>query len=266
MESSSQEKYKIQRLDLKIVFISSFDIYKRGFKQYIKLSAIYFVLFVISSTFRIISNELKTDSGLALMGLFELVYFIAMYIVIIRIAIAYYLLTESIISNKEFSAKETFTKAKEFFWRFIWKSILYSLFISIPMFIAFVVFSAVINDVLKYFFLSVLFVFLVIVATKYFFVPICAVLEDRKEKCFAKSERIVTGDFWKILLLMIILSIPIAPYQIYIYVINNINELSDSHLFLTGILNQSLSLFITPYISIVTVAAYFLLKRNKKIG
>lgn len=266
MEKSNPENFEITKLDLKNVFISSYDIYKRGFKQYITLSLIYFIFFVISSIFGFIANSIKTDEGLLTLGFIEFVFFIAMFFVITRIAISFYLLTEKIISNKEFSAKGVYREAKGFFWRFIWKSILYSLFVSIPIFIAFSAYDNLSNDILKYFIIVILLVFLVIVAVKYFFVPICAVLEDRSEKCFAKSEKVVSGDVLRILVLMIVFIIPVVPYQIYIRVINNINEMSEVHLFLIGLLNQSMSLFLTPFISIVTVTAYFMLKRNKKIG
>ena len=268
MNEKHFENFVVPRLDIKEVLKESISIYKAGFKPLFMLSCVIFIVNFFNNIIDFVVNLYKSNTTAYLVSiLLTLVIFGINIYISSRAGIGIYILAEKFLRERELTAKEAYANSRSVFWRYVGVAILFGIILVLPMMGIFISYKYINNIVLKYCVMSLLATPAAYLGIRYGFAPISAILKVEKHKYFETSKLIVEGDFWRILILVLLSSIIfIVPYQIYIRVLLDYSKMGDLHKFISSSVNQFMFVFTTPFSYIVSVDMYLTLKRNKRIG
>lgn len=268
MDRNKVSNFQTIKLDVREVLKKSTNIYKEGFKAFITLSALTFIMGLISSIVDYGSKFNKTNVAVSLLlALLTFILFLARLFISFKVEIAIYILAKRLFRGKEISAREAYLKSKEIFWTYIGVNILFVSILALPMICILLSYNYIQGSELKF---AVIFLLLVptgYLYVKYGFASVSTILEKEKHQYFKNSKLIVKGDFWRILFLIVISNfVFMVPYQIYIHLLFDYNQMTELHKFMASGVNQLFYVFTLPFSAITAVVMYLTLKRNKRIG
>lgn len=187
-----------KRLDVGKVLRRTFAVYKTGFRQFIGLSAISLVLVVCMTAFNV------ALAYSIILSLFILALTIAAIYFSIRANVGAYKLARSLTQGAGMTIKESYQSSKGLAGTYFVVALMYALITLVPLIGIAVSYTIVKNLVLKCLLIVLFGIPFAFLYTRYYLAIPSAVLSERLNGEFQSSKRLVKGDFWRVLILIIL--------------------------------------------------------------
>lgn len=264
----NEEEFKeltVKRINIIEIIEKSWKLYKDNFKLLITISLVSFIIDYFNLGIREINKILSFNDHLLAFYIFRLLVVIVIFFYSTKITITLYLCISMRYKNIGTSFKYCYNTASKKIWRYIGTSIKLTLILIIPI-IGLVIAKNISRGKIWYLWNAIMLVPIIYLAAVNGFAPIISIFEDENLSYFKLSRKIVKGDFWRIVVLILLTSILFnIPYYIYIFVFNKLREISPYKKLIASSINQIMLMFTSPFSMTVQIIMYLKLKENKKI-
>lgn len=246
----------VTKLDIKEVLSKTAGIYKDGFKPFLILS---FLGYIITICTTIGDFLIPYSSG---WSIFALVLALAAIYITIKSNVGIYLLTSSILQGNILSAKESLRGANGLCGTYFGISLLYGLILALPAMAVALSYSLVDNLYLKWGMVTLFGIPLVFLSIRYYFALAFGLLSGSSNGEFARSKHLVASGFWRILAVVAVtLGISII-IPMGLTVIIGLNNQTVPGLIIATVAGAVISIVVAPVSNIATVVMYYSLIRN----
>lgn len=265
MRENEFKDLAVKRINIKETIKESWQLYKDNFKLFITISLVSFIINYFNFGIREIDKFLSFKDPLLAFYILKFLILIVVSFYSIKITITMYICISMRYKNTETSFKYCYNAASKKIWRYIGTSIKLALILLIPSIVLFIA-NYISRGGAGYIFSKMMIIPIFYLAAVNGFAPIISIFEDDNISYFKLSRKIVKGDFWRIMLLVLLTSIVFTiPYTLYIFVFNKLREASPYEKLIVSSINQIVSLFTTPFSLSAQLIMYLKLKENKII-
>ncbi|MCX8131311.1 MAG: hypothetical protein N3I35_14605 [Clostridia bacterium] len=263
----SNNSFKIPKLNMMAVVNEAIRLYKENLWFFIKISFIAFLINLLSNALIVFQYLLKETTMVLVYKLFLFVMMFPFLYFSIKFSIATYVCIAARYKEKDISIKGALNVASERFWKYVGVNIQFFLVLLVPFAGVIVPFFLVNGIILKWTIIAIFATPLIYLVTVYGFAPLMTVLDKEKKQYFSTSKKLVEGDIWKtIILILVVTGVFYIPYYMYIYVFNDYKAILPVNKYVISTIKQMLFVFITPFTNSVYVTLFYKLKENKRIG
>lgn len=264
MSMNEDAKKGNPKLIISFVMSDTISTYKTGFKTFIFLSFLQFLINIpdlFVSYYRAMNQHLLgLDMSLAFV---EVLLTIASAFITLLITATFYQVASSTYQSNICDIKESFRKAKGVYWRFFGVTFMFGLIVlavTIPVLAILRIGALPFKMMVALFGLLGIYYFII----TYTFAPISAILKSEKHRYFQESKRLIKGDFFRMALLeFIAFAVIILPGQIITRVVFDYANMDINQRLMASLYSMIFLIVIRPFSMILSVIAYHMLQRNK---
>lgn len=189
---------EIKRLEIGKILGKTFTLYKTGFRQFMGLSALSVILIACTTAFglAVTSSYLLALPVLALM--------VAAIYINLRMNVSIYKLARSLTEGSGMTVKEAYRSSKGLAGTYFAVVLMYFFITVLPLLGVAVSYTLVENLVLKCTLIALFGIPLAFLYTRYYLAVASALLSERMNGEFQSSKKLVKGDFWRVLIVIIL--------------------------------------------------------------
>jgi hypothetical protein len=239
----------------------SFKVYIENFNMFFGINAIGVVIMYFTINFTKLGQVFNIVELTIIINIIGIVISLFGMYYNTRINITLILAIKSSYSEKRVGIKEIFINAKEFTWGYIGLVLLSGLIISIPMIILIFGYSKVEILPFKVAIMIISIIIILYLIVIYGFAPFTRILRPEINNCFAYSKNLVKNNFWKVLIVLIILILVQSPIYILSIIVDE-SKLGGIGGFIFANLGLLFNLLIGPFTYGLTVISYLMLDKE----
>ncbi len=188
----------MKRLEIGKILGKTFALYKAGFRQFIGLSALLVILVACSTALVLV----VTSSYLLALPVLALT--VAAIYINLRMNVSIYNLARSLTEGIGMTVKEAYRSSKGLAGTYFAVSLMYFFILVLPLIGVAVSYVLVEELVLKCVLIAVFGIPLTFLYTRYYLAIASALLSARMNGEFQSSKKLVKGDFWRVLVIIIL--------------------------------------------------------------
>ena len=262
------ENTEIQKLHPPEVIRESWKLYKENAALFLAAS---FFIAIPDLLFSIYGDYINASSDHSpFTYLLYFVIFLAYFYLNLRFSIVLYFCVRERYEKRDVSFRSAFKDSHGRFWSYLGRSFLFCLILAVPILgISLPIWRMTYSNNLGFnasmLVIAVFFVIVLIyLGLAYCFVPLTAVIDKGSKSYFSLSKKLVRGDFWRILLVYVILcAVCAVPLAVYMLAFCDGLSLSGTGTYTESIFTNVVSLFLIPLIGSAYVIMYCRLKSAK---
>lgn len=250
--------------NIKNVLKESYALYIDNFKMLMKISVLIFgvnLLFLCESSFNKIGMAEGWEFPIAKFSF--LLTFVYLFFHT-KFSIVLILYISKRYKNIEITIEESFIEAKEVVWKNFRAQLRIFLKTLLPLFLLLFYCWRVPQNYMDWFLVILGLILLLWILTKYSLVPVIRTLEPYQKKYFKYARILIKKEFWKVLVLTVLVNLPLYNVIIYRDIIVGYENVSVLHNFIVSSLNYILLAFVYPYFYAVYVIVYYKLSKKQK--
>ncbi len=244
---------KINYLD---IMKNTFSWYKKDFLKYIKMSAYISIISILINILPKLIFNFESTLLTIVTGMLNLVFLVFLIYNYVRCYCAMINNTANCISNNELSYKDSFMYAKRLIPKYLYAVLFVVAILSIPIILMFLVYSLVLNEVIKWVTLLMLVLLFVFLLVRYYFIIYLRTLEPDTKNYLTKVTSLLNKNYFQYFYIILTVNIYTILYSIFSYILNSNGGISTIYSVLVNVIYYSVNIFVLPIIIIANVLIY----------
>lgn len=254
------------RLRISTVITEAIGLYRSNYKLFLKITLIGFL---ISSLFNLVTSLRYVSENINFLIFYNMLVYLTIvpaFYYDVKFSVALYAAIVERYQNRETNLKASLLNASTKFWRYVAVNVQLLLLLAGPAAGMAISFFAVENVFLKSLLLGAFGLLMVYFLTVYGFAPFLAIVEKDRKKYFTMSKELVRGDFFKILVLLVLITALFkAPLYLYLYLFNDYSKILPLYKIAATVLSQLFQVVLSPFTCLLLVISYFNLLTGKRL-
>lgn len=236
---------------------TSYQLYSDNFTMFFTISLIAFAINMVNiSVINIGSLELNAV-WTVLMPFINIIIMVLSLYYSFKIHVTLLLCISKRYKKIITNIKQNFKESNQLVWKYIGASILLGLIIFLPALIIALSFLSINNLIFRISFILLGSTITIYLFVHYFLGPIIKLFNPDIKNYFKYSKSIIHQHFWKVMILIFIAFIYLLPNIIYRYIIYDYRTMSVFHNMIVSSLNSLIVLFISPFLSGISIIMYY---------